>query len=236
MAEPLVFLPPMLCDARVFAPQVAELSRERAVTVAPVHGAERIEEIASGLLDVLPSKFALAGMGFGGVVALELLRRADKRVTRLALMDTTPLPETPQEASAREARIVSAKMGRMAEVVAQEVPSSALFDGPDRPGIMGLMRNMAQSLGGPAYVQQSRAMQKRKDQQSNLRKVGRPILVLCGAHDTLIPLKRHEFLAELVTGATLSVIENAGHMPTLENPAATTEALRNWLEAPLNAR
>ena len=73
------------------APQIAALSPEIAVTVAPVTGGDRIEEIASGLLDVLPRKFALAGLSMGGIVAMEILRRAPERVSRLALMDTNAL-------------------------------------------------------------------------------------------------------------------------------------------------
>ncbi|MEM9500081.1 MAG: alpha/beta hydrolase, partial [Pseudomonadota bacterium] len=72
MTDSLVFLPGMLCDARVFGPQIAALSAERAVTVAPISQGDRIEEIASGLLDHLPRKFALAGLSMGGVVAMEL--------------------------------------------------------------------------------------------------------------------------------------------------------------------
>ena len=75
MAEPLVFLPGMMCDARLFGPQIAELSADHCVMVAPVTQGERIEEIASGLLDQLPARFALAGLSMGGIVAMELLRR-----------------------------------------------------------------------------------------------------------------------------------------------------------------
>ena len=86
MADPLVLLPGLMSDARVFWPQIAELSAKTAVTVAPITQGERIEEIASGLLDQLPKRFALAGLGLGGAVALEILRRAPDRLTRLALI------------------------------------------------------------------------------------------------------------------------------------------------------
>ena len=72
MRDSLVFLPGMMCDARVFGPQIAALSRDHAVTVAPLTQGERIEEIASGLLDLLPRKFALAGLSMGGIVAMEI--------------------------------------------------------------------------------------------------------------------------------------------------------------------
>ena len=88
--EPIVFLPGMMCDARVFEPQIIALGRERAVTVAPITVGDSIETIAQGLLAQLPEKFALVGLSMGGIVAMEILRRAPDRVSRIALLDTNP--------------------------------------------------------------------------------------------------------------------------------------------------
>ena len=236
MAEPLVFLPGMMCDARLFGPQIAELSSEFSIMVSPVTRGERIEEIASGLLDELPARFALAGLSMGGIVAMELLRRAPDRVSRLALLDTTPLAETPQAATAREPQIVKVRAGRLQEVVRDEMLPNYLGPGPFRNEISELVMDMADALGPDTFVRQSRALQRRRDQQGTLRKCRAPTLVLCGAHDALCPVKRHTFMAELIHGAELRVLENAGHLPTLEAPAETTQALRDWMRQPLILR
>ncbi|MDU8910270.1 alpha/beta fold hydrolase [Aestuariicoccus sp. MJ-SS9] len=236
MTEPIVFLPGMMCDARLFGPQIAELSRDYAVTVGPITQGERIEEIASGLLDVLPKRFALAGLSMGGIVAMELLRRAPDRVSRLALMDTNPLAETPQVAATRDPQIVKVRAGRLAEVMRDEMKPNYLAPGPWRNEVLDLVMDMAQALGPEIFVRQSRALQRRKDQQATLRKMRQPALVLCGAHDALCPVKRHEFMAELIPHAELRVIEGAGHLPTLEQPDATTDALREWMRQPMVLR
>lgn len=236
MAEPLVLLPGMMCDARLFGPQIAELSSEFSVMVSPVTRGERIEEIASGLLDELPQRFALAGLSMGGIVAMEILRRAPDRVTRLALMDTNPLAETPQVAAAREPQIVKVRTGRMHEVMRDEMKPNYLAPGPYRNEILDLVMDMSAALGPDVFVRQSRALQRRRDQQLTLRKCKVPTLVLCGAHDELCPVKRHSFMAELIPGAELKVLEDAGHLPTLEMPAETTQALRDWLKQPLVLR
>jgi pimeloyl-ACP methyl ester carboxylesterase len=236
MVEPLVFLPGMMCDARLFGPQIAALSPEFSVMVCPVTRGERIEEIASALLDDLPSRFALAGLSMGGIVAMEILRRAPGRVTRLALMDTNPLAETPQIAAAREPQIVKARAGRLLDVMRDEMKPHYLAPGPYRGEILKLVMDMADSLGPESFVRQSRALQRRRDQQATLRKCKVPTLILCGAHDALCPIKRHTFMAELIQGAELLVLDDAGHLPTLEMPDDTTAALRRWMQQPSQLR
>ncbi|WP_299916774.1 alpha/beta fold hydrolase [uncultured Roseobacter sp.] len=236
MAEPLVLLPGMMCDARLFGPQIAELSADLAVMVAPITQGERIEEIASSLLDQLPTRFALAGLSMGGIVAMEILRRAPDRVTRIALMDTNPLAETPQIAAAREPQIVAARTGRMLDVMREEMKPNYLAPGAHQQDVLNLVMDMAETLGAEVFVRQSRALQRRRDQQSTLRKCKVPTLVLCGRHDALCPVKRHEFMSELIPYATLRIMEHAGHLPTLEQPSETTQALRDWMGLPLVLR
>lgn len=236
MAEPLVFLPGMMCDARVFGPQIAELSADHCVTVAPVTQGERIEEIASGLLDQLPARFALAGASMGGIVAMELLRRAPDRITRIALMNTNPLSETPPAAAEREPQIVGVRTGRLEQVMREKIPSSSFAPGLHRAEVQELVVEMAMTLGADTFVRQSRALQRRRDQQGTLRKCRVPTLVLCGAHDVITPVKRHTFMAELIPYAELVVLEDAAHFPTLEAPSQTTQALRSWMAQPLVLR
>lgn len=229
MAEPLVFLPGMMCDARLFGPQIAELSADTAVMVAPITQGERVEEIASGLLDQLPKRFALAGLSMGGIVAMEVLRRAPDRVSRIALMDTNPLAETPNVAAAREPQIVAARTGRLLEVMRDEMKPNYLAPGPQRADVLDLVMDMAAVLGPEVFVAQSRALQRRRDQQATLSRCKAPALILCGAHDALCPVQRHEVMAELMPHAVLKVLPDAGHLPTLEQPSETTAALREWL-------
>jgi len=232
MREPLVLLPGMMCDARVFGPQLAALSVDTPVMVAPVCVGERIEEIASDILTAAPAKFALAGMGFGGVVAMELLRRAPDRVTRIAVMDASPLGETPQGASEREARIIRARTGRLRDALEDDMQRKGLAVSPYRNDVIALALEMGMMLGSEVYTRQSRALMRRKDQQSVMRKCKVPALVLCGAENAALPVKRHEFLATLIPYAKLEVIEGAGHLAPLEQPEAVINALRAWQRQP----
>ena len=235
LAEPLVLIPGLMCDARVFGDIAGPLSRSRPIIVAAPVAGERIEEIASNLLGQLPARFALLGQGMGGLVALELLRRAPTRATRIALVATSPLPATPEEAAAKENAIVKAKAGRLADALDAEIPAGALHAGTREP-TRATLRAMAEGLGPRVFVQQLRAIQRRKDVQSVLRQVTQPALVLAGAADTLVPVKRQTFTSEMIPHARLEVLDDAGHLPSLEAPEAVLKALGRWLEQPLVLR
>ncbi|WP_299945729.1 alpha/beta fold hydrolase [uncultured Ruegeria sp.] len=234
MIEPLVLLPGLMCDARLFEAQITALSHDRAVTVAPITGGERIEEIASGLLDQLPHRFALCGFDLGGGVALEIVRRAPERVTRLCLLATDAQVDTPLIAAGREELIVGALTGQLDEVMRKVIGSDMLAPGPRRIPILNDVLQMAEALGPDVFVRQMRTQQRRPDQHGTFRRIRVPTLVICGAHDVEIPVRRHAFIADLIPDADLRVIDEAGHFPTLETPETVNALLQGWLQVPLS--
>ena len=235
MSEPLILIPGLACDARVYFHQIVALSLSRAVTVVPLQGA-LVEDMSQFVLAQLPARFALAGQGLGGTVALDVIRRAAERVTRVVLISTDPLGETPATAAAREARIVIARAGKLRQAIAGEVPAGTLFNGPDRAHVLEVVEDMARVLGADAFIAQSRAMQRRPDHQKTLRRWMLPTLVVAGAADSIVPPRRQEFTAELMPKGRFLRIEDAGHLPTMEAPDAVSEAIDAFLEEPLMLR
>jgi pimeloyl-ACP methyl ester carboxylesterase len=232
MRETLVLLPDMLCDARGWADVTTALNRLRPVMVAPVWTGERIEEMASTTLSGAPAKFALAGHGLGGVIALEMVRRAPERITRIALIGTNALGDTPQDAADREPLMIGARAGRFEQMLAQEVLPLQVAAGPRRREHVDRLSQMARDLGGEVFARQQRAMQRRYDHQASLRQISRPALVLAGALDRIAPLKRQQFQADLIREATLAVLDGVGHSVMLEDPGGTIAALDAWLDQP----
>lgn len=236
MHEPLVLIPGLMADARLFLPQLVQLGAGRAMQVALPVGGETVEQISEAMLAGLPPKFALLGHGLGGDVALDIIRRVPDRVTRVALMATDPLAEAPQTAAAREARIVAARSGRLGEAMAEEIPEAAIADAPWRAEIMALVRDMAMGLGEGVFLRQSRALQRRPDQQKTMRRVKLPALVIAGEVDPLVPMRRQEFTANLMPFGKLHIIADAGHLASLEQPEAVTAALETFLNGPVMLR
>lgn len=235
MTEPLVFLSGFMTDSRLFAPQVAEFSKDRAITVIPMIG-ETIEEMADRAMAALPPRFTLIGHSLGGIVAMELLRRIPARIERLCLMDTNAQNETPQMAAAREPQIIAARSGRLQQALDAELRREHLAATPERGEVLRLWHQMALDAGAQRFIAQSRALQRRPDQQATLRRSKMPTLVICGAEDGSTPVRRHEFIATLMANGRLVVVNGAGHLPTIERPAVVTHALREWLAEPLLLR
>jgi len=235
MTEPVLLLPGLANDARVFFHQLVTLSLSRPVTVLPLVGA-LVEDMSLAVLKDAPARFALAGQGLGGTVALDVVRRAPDRVTRMILISTDPLSETPQAAAAREARMIQARAGRLREAIQGEVPPSALFDGPSRADVLEVLADMARVLGADAFITQTRAIRRRPDHQKTLRRFLVPALIIGGAANPIVPPRRQDFTAELMPKGRFFRIADAAHLPTLESPDAVSEAMDAFLDEPLMLR
>jgi pimeloyl-ACP methyl ester carboxylesterase len=229
MRDPIVLLPPMFCDARAYAQLTTALSPAHTLVQAPITGGDRIEEIASGLLDTLPRRCVLVGQGLGAIVAMELARRAGDRVSGLVLASTTALAETPQGAAHAEPLIIKLKSDQMEAAVDGVWPTGAFAPGPSRGAVIEGVRKMARNLGAQACISQIRANQRRRDYQGVLRQCKAPALVLCGDQEGAHVPRHHQLLADLIPGAQAHVIEGAGALPSLEQPAAFRAAITAWL-------
>ena len=227
---PLVLLPGMMCDARLFGPQIAALSGQRTLICAQLSRRSSIEELASDILADAPRHFALAGLSMGGIVAMEMLRQAPDRVERVAFMDTNPLAEHDSLKTNRLHQMLRVRDGGLAEVMRDEMKPNYLADGPRHADILDLCMEMALDLGPEVFARQSAALRDRPDQKQTLENWDKPTLILTGAEDRLCPVHRHELMAELMPQATLTIIPDAGHLPTLERPYETHAALERWLE------
>mgnify|MGYP001825054831 FL=1 len=219
----LVLLPGMMCDGRLFQ----HMPPHRCLAISQ-H--DTVQALAADVLQKAPETFALGGLSMGGIVAMEIIRQAPDRVTRLCLMDTNCEAETDPIKAMRQPQIDKALAGQLDSVLRFEMKPNYLADGPRRGDVLDLCMEMALGLGAEVFARQSVALRDRPDQKQTLENWGKPTLVLTGAQDRLCPLHRHELMAELMPQATLTIIENAGHLPTLERPNATRAALSRWLE------
>lgn len=226
----LIMLPGMMCDERLFAPQVGHLNGRYDVRVPPIHAFQTMEELAYDVLQNAPTEFALLGLSMGGIVAMEIVKQAPERVTHLALLDTNPRAELDGVKQRRGPQIDRVQKGELASIMRDEMKPNYLVDSAEKPMILDLCMEMAEDLGEEAFVNQSIALRDRPDYQETLANFDAPSLVLCGREDLLCPPERHKLMHSLIKGSTLKIIDHAGHLPTLEQSKIVNHAIDNWLK------
>ncbi len=229
--QQLVLVPGSLCDGRVWNKQVSALSDLAEVTIASLHGFDSLAAMARSALARAPARFALCGFAMGGRVALEMLRLAPDRITRLALVGASVHPVGEAEAERRQPQIELAHAKGMAALARWWNPRLVHPSRRDDPAIMDLLEAMATSVTPQDYEREVHALLHRPDPRPLLAGIRVPVLVLAGADDPLSDPERNAMIAAAIPGAARVEIEGAAHFPMLERPAEFTAALRSWLAA-----
>lgn len=225
----LVLLPGLLCDDRLWKPQAEALSDVADVVIADMTRDETMSDMAARALDGAPESFALAGLSMGGYVAFEIMRTAPGRVTRLALLDTGARADTPEQTTRRKDLIGLADRGEFKAVSPRLLP---LFVHESRLSDTYLIEDvtqMADSVGKDAFLRQQKAIMGRPDSRPGLPDIRCPSLVVCGRQDALTPVELSEEIAGLIPGANLVLIDDCGHLATMEHPDKVNAALRTWM-------
>ena len=222
-------VPGMMCDERIFSPQIEELSKNIEVTVADISNFSSVSELASDVLKKAPKSFSLLGHSMGGIVAMEIYSQQPKRIEKLILMDTNPKAELDEVKLKREPQIREVNKGKLLEVMRDEMKPNYLAESENKRSVLNVCMDMALTLGPDVFINQSRALQSRLDQQNTIQSIKIPVLIMCGSEDKLCPVERHEMMHNMISDSDLIIINNAGHMPTLEQPRETTEVLKEWL-------
>jgi len=233
--QDLLLLPGLVCDAEVWKHQTQELGKLTRVQVADYGASDSIREMARAALAGAPERFALAGHSMGGRVAFEIMHSVPERVVGLALLDTAYKPFTPGEAGEREraermgyVEIAQTQgMRAMARAWLQKmVHPSRLADAPLVEAIVEMLARKSPEI----YAGQIRALLARPDAAPVLAAVRCPTLVLCGREDAWSALEGHRDMAARIAKSRLVIVENCGHMATMERPEEVTSALKEWLE------
>ncbi|PVE23209.1 alpha/beta hydrolase [Microvirga sp. KLBC 81] len=230
MADTLVLIPGLACTARLFEPQMSALAGSRNIVVADHTQDDSIPAIAARLLKDAPERFSLAGLSMGGYVAMEVMRQAPERVQRLALLDTTARPDTPEASQDRERLIALAQSGRYGDIFARAWPRLVHPDRQSDRELQSVIFKMMQETGAEAYVRQQRAIMGRVDSRPLLPSIEIPTLILVGDGDLITPPDVAREMAEMIEWASLVVIPESGHSSTLERPERVTQAMHLWLE------
>ncbi len=217
---------------RVIAPDL----RGHGETPAP-EGIYPMDDMADDVVELLDAlkitePVVVGGLSMGGYVALSMAVRHPRRLRGLMLINTRAAADPPATAQVREelARQVEAA-GSAGPAVATMLPK--LF-GPTartrRPEVVAAVAERMEKTPARGVAGALRGMAGRPDRTADLPRITLPTLVVAGADDALIPIDESTRMAEALPGAQLVVIPDVGHLAPVEDPEATSAAIRKFLD------
>ena len=217
--EPLVLLPAMGCDGQLWARQVVDLGDIAHPELGDLTVDDTLEAMAARVLAHAPPRFAVAGVSLGGYVALEMIRQAPERVTRVALFATRASMQV-RPRSVRE-------QGTLATAPHADPMLSGLVSGP--------VQAMAERVGSHVFERQQRALLARPDIAAAIDAVRVPALVAVGDRDRICLPDDARALADRIPAARFHVLRHCGHLAPIERPGEVTMLLRAWMQAAQSA-
>ena len=234
---PLVLLHGYPLDHSIWEPLIPRLEKEADLILPDLPGfgssqpfeanynmADLAADIA-GLLDALHiQRAAIAGHSMGGYVALAFLRAYPKRLLGLGLVSSQILADAPERKAGRYKDAESILAHGVREVA--DGMSMKLTANPD---LQGWIRGLILRQRPVGLTRALRAMAERPDSSDLFSGLNIPLCLIHGTADELIPVERARSLKAAVPAAHFTEIPAAGHMPMLETPRETAEALRALL-------
>lgn len=197
----------------------------------------RFEDLVDDLVALMDAHgigaATLVGVSMGGVTVLGAGARHPGRVARVMVCDCQP-GSSPVSAAAWEERIGVAEGGGMAALVEPTV-ARWLPAGTVQAGGAAVRRIRAMIAATPlqGFVRATRALQD-YDSSAQPAALRCPAAFVAGAEDGTAP-QAVRGMAATCPGATVTVIEGAGHLPNIEQPGRFNEALDALLARPAAA-
>ena len=222
----IVLVPGHLCTAEwLYAPQIEALAGRR-IVMADTTRDDTIGGMADRLLARAPERFFIAGLSMGGMVAMEVMARAPERVVGACLMDTDPTPARPREVEWRQGLLAQG----LEAYVDTFVGRFFLHDPEEAAHLGAEIRERMLATPETVARAQARALDTRREMAPLIAGFPHAVGILVGAEDRVCPPKLHEPLCDVLPGARLTVIQDCGHIATLECAADVNAHLMHLLD------
>jgi pimeloyl-ACP methyl ester carboxylesterase len=196
-----------------------------------IHTMEYLAQCVADTMSALGiERYSVVGHSMGGYVALQTLRMFPERFNGLVLLSSTPNPDSEDKKADRDREIELVEKGHK-DLLAQTAPNGFATDNLRR------MRDEIAFLEEQIYVTEPegvtallKGMKARVDSNELLQKSTLPQLFILGKKDNYIPLERAEEMVANHPQAEVVWLENSGHMGFFEEPEATAEAIKQFLQ------
>ncbi len=226
----LVFIPGLLLTPSFFRHQTAALSSDYDIIDADTTGLNTITAMAARILDQVDGNFTPIGLSMGGYITLELARLAPERLDAMVVMDSNAIADPPEKVETRKSLVEMSYLGKFKGVTRTLLPSLIAPHHLENDVLCAEIMDMASVIGHDNFVLQQQAIMTRRDQFDTLQDIDMPSLFVVGQVDALTPPDQVMAMADIAKGSMFVEIANAGHLPPLESPKATTACLKDFLK------
>jgi pimeloyl-ACP methyl ester carboxylesterase len=226
----LLILPGLLEDADAFEQVIGGTQDIAVALTADMTRAGSIAGLATQALEqAREGPLLVAGHSMGGYVALEVVRQAPQRVAKLALLNTNARPDSAESTENRR-RLMALADRDFEGVINALMPKLMTEEHLKDPVMTGTVAAMAHGVGKEAFKRQQEAIIARADSRPALGAIRCPALVVAAREDAIMPMEWLEELANGIRGARLEVVEDSGHMASIEQPEEVVRIMRNWIQ------
>jgi pimeloyl-ACP methyl ester carboxylesterase len=230
-------------DRTMWAPQVEFLRSRYRVITPDLRGYGRnqteseitplsvfAEDISQLLTSLGIERFVLGGLSMGGQIVLECYRQYGHRIAGLILADTFAQLDTPQRKQGRLDTANRLLREGMDQYSAEELPKMiAPQHVKTMPDVAAHVLRMMKATSPTGAAAALRGRAQRIDYTPLLSEIRVPALIIVGDQDQYTPVSDARFMHDRISNSELVIIEDAGHMPNLEQPDAFNSALSRFL-------
>lgn len=232
MKLPFILIPGTLCDATLFKYQKTGLSDLVDCIDGDHSSADSLEEVATNILNTVKGDVGIMGLSYGGIIAFEMLRQAPERIKRLILLNTNHREPSKTTRATQQRFLGMSQLGEFREITTDFLKDAMLHPKhAAQPELRNLVLKMALNTGRENFFNQIKAQLNRPDSTPYLPNIKCPTLIITGKEDRVCTPEIHQQMADLIPNSTLKIIEECGHLSTLEQPQKINEIIRAWLNS-----
>jgi pimeloyl-ACP methyl ester carboxylesterase len=234
---PIVFLHGYPLDHRIWLPVFPYLRKDIHIIAPDLRGHGR-SPVAKGvysmsllvedvihLLDKLKiEKVVIAGHSMGGYVTFEFWHKHPDRISGIALVATRANADSEERKKDRSqiaeevmkagtVQVVNSMLTKLTKKTELYPEIRGIMEGISPQGVAGILRGIANRANASPWLPQ----------------INVPTVVIAGRDDQLVPMQESIEMAKKLQNGKLEMIDNAGHLPMMEDPEKVAQCLNDLI-------
>jgi len=223
---PIVFIPGASSDDTVWDAQKNHFAQTTTAIAVNLTQYDNIADMSAHVLNAVEGDFIICGTSMGGYVALDVLKKANRRVKKVIFCNTSARADTPEKTAQRLAEVAAGieayAANRVEDAHYRTFLSQKSFE--DK-ALIKRLRAVSERVGYDCFKNHQLACSGRPDSIDFLPQIDIPALIIGGTEDIVTPPERQAEMYDKIPGAKLVMIPDVGHIAHMEATETVTAAI-----------